>query len=192
MVCNSGDKPEITYQFGSKPERKYKSEFSPIEVVTKSVPVPGSGNYSNVGYTITFASSQCSGPCVFDVHDYKIVSYEGQPAVLPWFCGENNFRPSIQVTVLNTPNQTITRNNNSPCLVGKLERCSIQILHNGSVIFQDQGDCPVSYSVKCGNCPEGTEEIKTNIYPGYCCLDCAAVANEIKAITSIVKAIKNG
>ena len=68
-------------------------------------------------------------------------------------------------------------------------RCSIQVLYQGLVIFQDQGDCPINFSVSCGNCPEGTEEHKTSAYPGYCCMDCASIAAEIRGLTNTVRGL---
>lgn len=71
--------------------------------------------------------------------------------------------------------------------------CTIKVLHKGQVIFTDKGDCPITYSVLCGDeCPPGTIKCNKSGYPGYCCLECAPIAAEIKAIASQVKRLNNG
>ena len=71
--------------------------------------------------------------------------------------------------------------------------CSIEALYNSQRLFKDTGDCPIVYSVLCdGDCPPGTVKCLSTNYPGYCCLPCSEIKNEIKAIASQVRSINNG
>jgi hypothetical protein len=94
--------------------------------------------------------------------------------------------------VLFNGNFDIDLNRKCPTNSNSLERCSIQITYNGLTIFQDQGNCPLTFNVSCGNCPPGTEEHQINVYPGYCCFDCNSIANDIRGLTNIVKGLNRG
>ncbi|WP_375471091.1 hypothetical protein [uncultured Nostoc sp.] len=61
----------------------------------------------------------------------------------------------------------------------------------GNVVFNDN-DASCNWTVNCGNCPAGQDEHQINDYPGYCCLDCAGIKAEIKAMTSQVRNVRNG
>lgn len=53
--------------------------------------------------------------------------------------------------------------------------CSITIKDStGATVFSRSGDCPVSFTVSCGDeCPEGYCKCPTLKYPGYCCCKCS-------------------
>lgn len=70
--------------------------------------------------------------------------------------------------------------------------CELQIIKDGKTIFVDQGECPCEFSVQCGDCPPGTTRCVCTGYPGYCCLPCKPIADEIKAITNQIRSLKNG
>ena len=69
----------------------------------------------------------------------------------------------------------------------------IRVYRGSELIFKDVGKAPITYKVDCirERCPEGYCECKIDNYPGYCCLDCAATAASIRAITNDLKG-KNG
>lgn len=69
----------------------------------------------------------------------------------------------------------------------------IRVFSNGELIFKDVGVAPITFKVECirVRCPEGFCECPIPVYPGYCCLDCAATAANIRAITNDLKG-KNG
>lgn len=72
-------------------------------------------------------------------------------------------------------------------------KCEIKVSYNGQLIHSDRGNCPIPFEVICGEqCPEGYLKCASTNYPGYCCLPCAPIAAEIKAITSQVRSINNG
>lgn len=70
-------------------------------------------------------------------------------------------------------------------LKGITDKCIIQIISSTGQIFTKTGECPIEYTVICGDeCPEGSCKCITPGYPGYCCLDCGSAAASIRAITN--------
>jgi hypothetical protein len=73
--CNVGDKPTIKYKFNGQSEKTYKTEFAPIEVITKSFPIEASNTYKPEGYGIGFVPLNGNGTYFwFNVVDHKIFS----------------------------------------------------------------------------------------------------------------------
>lgn len=71
--------------------------------------------------------------------------------------------------------------------------CSIEALYNIQRLFKATGKCPVAYTVSCeGECPPDTVKCLSTNFPGYCCIPCSEIKNEIKAIASQVRSINNG
>ncbi|AKG21489.1 hypothetical protein [Calothrix sp. 336/3] len=72
-------------------------------------------------------------------------------------------------------------------------KCQIKVIDgDGNQVFfkdYDYGKCP-SIKVNCAGCPSGQIELKTNQYPGYCCLSCSEIKSEIKNMASSLKGIK--
>lgn len=184
MYCNEGDEPIIEYQFGTKPKRKFKSKFAPIEVETKPYKIPATENYNSQGFQIRFYS-----PNNFRWVEYIVIDYDIKPiynvyAIHLQMCEQKsidyNTGPEIDVS-------TISINRNIKCPVPEIERCSLLVKYNGVIIYQDQGDCPVSVDVICGNCPPHHIECKSNKYPGYCCIGCESTANSIHSLANKIK-----
>jgi hypothetical protein len=212
LYCEAGDKPTIKYQFSGQNEKIYKSEFAPIEVVTKTTLIEGSSNYKSEGYGIGFIPLNGNGTYFwFSVVDHKIFAIPSgvdpiwgtTPRIALMYCGETVFsklsncsasRSGPYVECLQTFlfNGSFDIDPTRKCISVNNNKCTIQITYNGLTIFQDQGNCPVNFSVSCGNCPPGTEEHKSSIYPGYCCLDCASVASEIRGITNTIRGLTRG
>ena len=71
--------------------------------------------------------------------------------------------------------------------------CSLKVLSNGQQIFIDRGDCPVTYSVVCGEeCPPDTLKCSKPGYPGYYCLPCPPLVSDLKVIANQIRRINNG
>lgn len=194
--CNIGQKPIVKYKFGSGGFRHFKSEYSPIDIITKTYPIPNTDNYNSEGFQITFYSSNNRATLEYIVLDYKLKAIprelgygQNDRELLIIQCGNSAFTetgPAVDIT-------TIVKNINIKCPTATKNRCSIQIFNiENELIFQDQGDCPVEFEVQCGNCPDGTIECKISAYPGYCCIPCSEVKNKIVDIKNIVKNINNG
>jgi hypothetical protein len=202
--CKTSDKPTIKYTFQGQNEKIYKSEFSPVTISTKTVPIDATDNYSKEGFLIRYRSPSCTNfNCAAVVHDYflRFDPVSGIPQIYIMGCGQTSYQRlsngNLQAThTLNVgqqaPGQWVVEDRTVKCPSPNAERCSIEISHNGLVIFSDQGNCPVNFSVNCSNCPPGTEEHKSPIYPGYCCLDCASIASEIRGITNTVRGFNRG
>jgi hypothetical protein len=194
--CNEGDKPTVRYKFGNGGYRQFKSDYSPIDVTVKSVPIPNTDNYNGVGYRINFYSPNnfTTVEAIVTDHYTYVIESETNPDSrygITWInCGDTafqgagnpypgvNFRPSsliIDTTV------------NCPSSQQKNSRCSIIVTHEGVTIFQDQGDCPIEHEVQCGNCPDGNIECKKSGYPGYCCIPCEELANKIHNLANKVR-----
>lgn len=71
--------------------------------------------------------------------------------------------------------------------------CKLKVLHNNQIIFTDQGKCPPSFNVICGDeCPPDHIKCSSSGYPGYCCIPCGEVAAELRDMKNQVKSINNG
>jgi hypothetical protein len=64
-------------------------------------------------------------------------------------------------------------------------KCRVEIIDadNNQIFAKDYpyGQCP-KVKVKCAECPAGKHQVKINRYPGYCCLDCQSLDNQIRKI----------
>ncbi|RUT08427.1 hypothetical protein DSM106972_015950 [Dulcicalothrix desertica PCC 7102] len=185
--CSEGDKPIVKYSFNGV-EKKFKSPKSPITIETKETPIEGSDSYQAEGFTITFYSPNNSRFVEATVLDYKVFKEEIDGILynsIKWKnCGETSFQSSVEIDP-----QTLTIDATKKCPIdqqGKV-RCSIIIRHQDLIIFQDQGQCPLIYSVQCGNCASGEIECKSNTYPGYCCISCQGTSQRIKNLSNKIK-----
>ena len=183
--CKVGDKPIVKYKFGDDTKyRIFKSQYAPIDVVTKTTPVEGTGNYNNEGYEVTFYSPNNFKFVSFIVKDWRTVDTGRYIEFQRIACGKNVF--GTGVTEID-PNRAITFDYTKKCTPPvDSQRCSIEISHKGIILFQDQGKCPLDYSVQCGKCPDGQHECESNIYPYYCCNSCGETAAKIRSLASKV------
>lgn len=61
----------------------------------------------------------------------------------------------------------------------------IKITDASGQTFTDRGKSPCKFKVQCGNnCPEGQAKVDQPGYPGYCCIDCKALAAQVQAISN--------
>jgi hypothetical protein len=203
--CKTGDKPKIKYKFANGKERIYQSDFSPVEVIQKEIPAEAEEEYKNVGYRIEVKA--VNGYIDIVVVAHKEIFLPG--GVIPEFpfggrflflmtCGETSYkkespcnRPFSQAIDclyggfnLNPGSYIIDPTIHCP--IPNKQRCSILVKHKGIIIFQDQGDCPLSISVQCGNCPEDMHECTHQAYPGYCCVPCKETGDKLKNIANKV------
>lgn len=66
---------------------------------------------------------------------------------------------------------------------GNTDTC--RILVNGGDLLNDVILCPGNYQVSCDDeCPPGYCKCPSDKYPGYCCLDCKAVASRINSLAA--------
>ncbi len=207
--CNAGDKPVIKYRFNNGAYKYFKSQYAPIEVESKTIPAEGTANYNREGYGISINAVNGSfNSAIVDYKDFRTGAFSGFPAggrfIAVMSCGSTTFTKVtsctseaqkaldclLNVYSLNPGSYAI--NPLIKCPSPNPEKCSIVVTYNNLTIFKDQGDCPLEFEVKCGNCPEGQEEHKISVYPGYCCMDCASIKQEIISIRNTVRNIRNG
>lgn len=195
--CEQGQKPIVKYKFGEGGFRQFKTDIAPIDIVAKTYPIPNTENYGNQGYQIRFYSPNNFATLEYTVLDYKLKMIPSELGygvndreLIVIQCDQTTF-PETGVACDIT---TIVKDVNIKCLSATKNRCSIQLFDttSGKLIFQDQGDCPIEFKVQCGNCPDDSIECKTSGYPGYCCIPCNELKNEILGIQNTVKNINNG
>ncbi|MEH2302865.1 MAG: hypothetical protein V7K88_28785 [Nostoc sp.] len=187
--CNPGDKVKITYQFKNSQSTTYESNVSPIDVTTGKVNPSGTANYNSEGYRITFNSPQGAyGQIQITVVDYQLYTDGGNNYIRAILCGQTSFSKNPDGSFADGANITspVVIDNTVHCPVVSTpdDKCEITILSNGQTLFQAQGDCPVNFTVACGDeCPNGYCKIDCETYPGYCCINEA----EIKSLSNQLK-----
>ncbi len=201
--CKLGEKATVNYSF--KGVEKTFTTKGAIEVQTYTKRINAGVGFSTLGFAVSFYSPNNRNNPEFIVYDYFLFPvpngeqfYPGQNYVgfCPWFCGEFDFRknPDGSPNGPGANSATVTINPSKKCPMPlTANRCSIEVKHNGIIIFQDQGECPVNFEVVCGeNCPPDTVKCRKSGYPGYCCLPCQPTKQSIISIRNIVKNINQG
>jgi len=188
--CNIGDKPKVYFQFNNEGQQIYQSNVAPIDVSSQTVPLNVSSQYNTNGYQITFNSPQGAyGQIQIVVVDYQLFTYQGVNYIYGIPCGETSFPAKTPEygAVITSPVVIDTTVHCPPSNTKK--KCNIQVFNSGSVIFQAQGDCPVTFQVACGNCPGGQMESSSPNYPGYCCLDCGSIEGQLSQLINQIKSL---
>lgn len=72
------------------------------------------------------------------------------------------------------------------------ENCEIKICSGENIIFSAEGECPCKFTVDCGDCPEGYLKCNTPNYPGYCCIPCDEIKDEIKGLIQKIRTLNHG
>lgn len=183
MVCKEGETPTVTYSFNNGDKRTYKSKYSPIEVEGREGLVTGTKNSSNSGYEIKVAILR-GGNSTFGnyiIKDYKIeASPIGSP--YPMYLSFTNCDGSTSSPGFADSYQILSTDGSKNCPLPRTNKCSLVIKHKGLIIFQDQGECPVSFNVQCGRCKDDEIECKSSKYPYFCCHSCEEMTNKVRSI----------
>lgn len=201
--CKLGEKATVNYSFkGVSKSYIVAANMTPVEVNTYTGRVNTTSNYKDEGFTIRFYSPNNFITQDYTIKDYLIYSYVVSPtrsdiAVSFMQCGKFNFDrdergnltgPDIDVSTL-----VYKATPKCPGVPSSPNKCRIEVKSKGIIIFQDQGECPASFEVICGEgCPRGTVKCLKSGYPGFCCLPCGEIKSEIKAIASQVRRLTNG
>lgn len=180
--CELGNKPTVKYSFKGGKERSFKTDLAPIEVISKESPVEANDSFNNDGYHFTVYSTNNFRNFSNFCRAHRFVDKGGTDPMWRWEleiigCGGTKWERTVNVNP-----STFVIDSTRKCPGTQKLRCSIIVKHQGQPIFQDQGDCPVSFSVQCGNCPDGQIECKKAEYPGYCCIPCQGTAQKINNI----------
>lgn len=199
--CQPNQKPTIIYKFGNNSEKSLKLAVSPIDIVTKSFAVPdATSNYSNEGYKLTYIRGYnlLQQPVFRHVlcRDYRIQAsnpdekrvFGGNWMCYVMPCNRTTFGADFSIV---PGHESIDYSQKCPGLPTTNNKCSIEVFYENQLVAKDEGICPITYNVQCGNCPDSHMECKSDNYPGYCCIPCNEIKSEIAAIRSIVRS-KNG
>ena len=190
--CNLGEKPKVYVEFNGQNKQTYEPNASPIDVSTEDY-YSDSTNYSDTGYKITFFSPNNGTHLSAIARDFRIVDHGGNVFSIDiQLCGKDSFTVGYAEIAPSTLaiDTSITCGDSKP----RTKKTKIHIKKAGEAtdIFTVVGDYPGTFQVACNaRCPDGFCECPSPGYPGYCCLDCASTASNIRTITNELRA-KNG
>ena len=186
--CNPGDKPKVYVQFNGQSQQIYEPNVSPIDVSSEDFNVDGT-NYSETGYGLTFYSPNNGVGISVIARNYQLRNVSEHNSTIDiQLCGQD----AMKAGYADCDPSTLTSDNSLHCpdIKKNTLKTKIHIKKSGETvdIFTVTGDHPGTYKVACGNCPDGYCECPSQGYPGYCCLDCDAVARQLHSITQKLKA----
>lgn len=203
--CQLGDTQSIvTYKFGNSNQKTTVIKNAPIDVSTYQEFIGKTPNYRPGGQKIQFYSPNNRITLDIVVRDYLLFKFDQGNGTMgdgiSWVnCDANDFNrnpdgspngPEIALnTLIRFADAPENRCPGEPKVVNA--SCFIEVKHNNLLISKDSGDCPINYSVTCGEeCPPGTIKCLSTNYPGYCCIPCSEIKNEIKAIASQIRSLQ--
>lgn len=197
--CKQGEKATVVYSFNNGNENRFVTENTPIDVATYQKRINTTSNYNEEGYTLNFYSPNNRITQDYTIRDhiiFQVIDTTGKLlTAISWInCDAFDFhrRADGELSGPDIDTSTLIYKPEIKCPKPLTNKCSIEVKHKGIIIFQDQGDCPVGFSVICGDCPEGTFKCNATGYPGYCCLPCEPIASSIKTIKNTVQALNKG
>lgn len=196
--CKVGDKAKVTYQFQDGQPTIYQSSVSPVDVMTGKANPDGTGsNYNPQGFGIAFNSPQGQfGQIQITVLDYELYTYNGGNYIRSIPCGGTSYPKNPDGSIVSdayggaviTSPVVVDNTVHCPGTPTDDGKCQIVISNNGQTLFQARGDCPINFTVACGDgCPKGQCKCHSDSYPGYCCLDCKTVAAKIGEVVNDLK-----
>ncbi|MEQ9355117.1 hypothetical protein [Coleofasciculus chthonoplastes] len=203
--CNNSVKALVTYTFKgeSNSKKRFETKKTPIEVEAGSKPIPAGENYNAEGFEIYFYSPNNRRWIRSIVQDYLIypISSPGRysqynyAGIAMWGCGQSDFQRVSDGTVvgpgIDVDSLQIDTSVKCPVPPVPMESiCHLKVLHQGIVIHQDQGECPVNWTIDCDPCPPNT--IRCVEGGKVRCVPCSELLNPLKQITSKLKQINNG
>lgn len=109
--------------------------------------------------------------------------------------GSYRYKPGTesinQVTqIIRDPSVYLSDGDCSQCLVESGNMKVTITDKNNNKLFEKTGLNP-QIKASCDGCPPNTCKCLSPGYPGYCCLDCSAIASSIRSVTNELR-IKNG
>lgn len=182
MYCEINNKPTLFYKFGNAAEKSIRLGNSPIDILTGQTVPSATSNYNPEGFGIRYANYFRWVETT--VRDYKIRQNPPgffYPYHLEYLPCHTNIWSSEQYY----PGSLTIQPERKCQTTAPNSKCFIEVKNLESIsIFKAEGDCPLSYRVQCGNCPEGSFECKCG-----CCLSCGSIRSEIAAMSSILRRI---
>ncbi|MEH2243548.1 hypothetical protein [Nostoc sp.] len=193
--CNIGDKPKVYITFNGQQKQIYEPRVSPVEITTEDF-TDHTSNYQQIGYQLSCYSTNNERGASIVVRDYEIrdngAGYDFKYRYELWvrLCDSNTLTQYFNVDPSSISiNQSITCANTETAK--QKVRVHIKRVDSITDIFTVEGNAPCKIEVACGDCPPGYCRCEMSGYPGYCCLDCHATAEQIRVITNDLRS-KNG
>lgn len=191
--CNGEKKATVAYTSKAGISTKFFTNNVPIDVDCNDESRTGQFIFTlkDYGYAGNCQSSGIlyTDDIIGDSYQVFSTTNPGPYVNCPWyevnfFIGENkinSFLKSFRYSITQSPNPSYS-------VGGKFLKIKDA---SGRVIFKAEvKNC--SQQITCGDeCPEGFCKCSSPGYPGYCCLDCAATAANIRTITNDLR-LKNG
>lgn len=197
--CTAGEKASVSYTFKNKKDI-YVADVSPVQVTVESL------SSELVKYRNSVVVPSGLGVAEVYLYGFPYITYPGctkgyreilvgqanpgthliiqtVPSVGTENC-PNSYQQNIPA--INYYNAVSEWDGGSASIGLKFagSNCKITIVDAANHTFKDIGLSPVNYTVACGDdCPDGYCKCHTTKYPGYCCLDCKKVANQINNLT---------
>lgn len=200
MYCSGAESVVVRYTFGDASREKiFKTKLAPIQVETGNRPLNASENYDPNGFKVVVWSPNNRRWLDTVVLDYQVTGfydYYNAHTMGFWLCGtpdyQRNQDGSITSAVVYLDTLQIDTSVKCPKLVEESVKCKayLKIFNDSKILYQDQGDCPINYSVDCDPCPPNTIKCKKN--GKVRCVPCSEFLNPLKQITSTVKRINSG
>lgn len=154
-------------------------------------------NRDNQTYDIAQATNRCFAPIlgvrVSDVKTNVQIKCRGNTSyrdtqcdIVDWYGASPSYgganEPTIVVSGAIKSMIPITPASSESKKVG------VQISDRNGAIQYSNPNIECRWQVQCGDeCPDGTEKHLSPNYPGYCCLDCQGIANQIREITNSIR-----
>lgn len=194
--CRVGDKPKVYITFKDGVKHVFLPLFSPLEVIVENF-TNHTFNYVPGGYQLSCYSTNNERGYTLAVRDYEVrdsgsnIQFKYRYQLWVQLCESNDL-----TLYFNVDPSSIVINNNITCstIETNEQKSKVHIKPEGSTVdsFVLVGDSPGKIEVACGDCPPGYCRCVIPEYPGYCCLDCNATAEQIKVITNELRSKNDG
>lgn len=185
MYCTETKQAKISYSFGDGEQRLYLNRFCPFEVRVKDGLPSRFPDWNGLANVYTYYPNEYGqNPQLYTFRcafwDFNVLNGQGIQHWYPNLSQSNellgfwrgDYNPLLPGAELILPVLV----DSSPYVISGRPippTASLEIIHDGSVIYSDFGPAPCSYGVKCGNgCDEDRELTVTEVsnYPGTWCL----------------------
>lgn len=175
--CDVGEKAFVTYTTESGERIRREFAGSPIDVSIAPTS-PGSFRFYGVGD---------------DGLSYELFATGYEPSyVLNTSFNGRGYTPVMDGVVLRSSSYYYVSGYGIDVIVPPTAKHRIHITGTGVDFYDYVAGDDGNYKVSCGDgCPEGFCKCPSPEYPGYCCLDCSAIAGSIHAITNELRG-RNG
>jgi hypothetical protein len=191
--CRDSKKSVVEYKFKNKPQRKFISHKNPISVEVRDYDSSDWDYFNKKGAEITFYLPIIDGlpESVWTVargYGYKVLA--NKVRIIDCTAGIGS---TLNKFSENLPDENfigrISIDENKVC-PQEYNGCSIKIYERGVKVFEDFGQAPCKYKIKCeGRCEKSDLEITTTSHPGFWCFT-PPMQQELRRLTEKINRTK--